>query len=152
MPACLPTRNGMAVGVRRCRVARLLAWHFLHVAHAFVPTSQNYDPQTPSQIRASGGLTKYVWTLPPNEQDSTGLGCGLAYAWDPALCDQLLPNFGERSVWGLSFVTCKSLRAAMERAFQSWEANHPIIRFHDISNICRAQNATPPSGSGCGLA
>eukprot|EP00966_Prymnesium_polylepis_P241484 5584727-Prymnesium_polylepis.1 len=121
------------------------------MAKAFVPTSQIYEPLSPDQIRAEGGLTRYVWTVPTLEQDNAGLGGGLTYAWDPDLCRQLLPNFGERYLWGISFVTCKTLRAAMERAFASWEANHPMIGFHDVTNLCLAQNATPPPGSGCAI-
>ncbi|KAL1508074.1 hypothetical protein AB1Y20_007668 [Prymnesium parvum] len=141
-----------ALGRPRVDLTLLLVLAALPRCHSFVPTAQNYDPLSPDEVRAKGGLTQYVWTTPTSEHDTAGLGGGLSYAWDPTLCDELLPNFGERSVWGVSFVDCHSIRAAMERAFASWEANHPIIQFHDISNLCRAQNATPPALSGCALA
>ena len=98
------------------------------------------------------GLTQYVWTTPSGQWDEQGLGGGLTYAWDSTLCDDLLPHFNERHVWGVEFVSCKSLRAAMERAFASWEANHALVRFHDVTNMCSLDNSTPPGGTGCSLA
>ena len=52
---------------------------------------------------------------------------GIAYAWDPALCDQLLPSFSEDIIF-LDLVTCHDLRAALHRAFNAWSANHEYIR------------------------
>ena len=146
----LSLRGGTTVmAAARRLVLASAAWA---AVEAFVPTSQNYNFLSPAQIRANGGLTNYVWTTPTSEHDTSGLGGGLTYAWDPYLCDQLIPHFGERNVWGFKFVTCKSLRAAMERSFASWEANHPYISFNDITNQCDKQNATPPDRAVCALA
>ena len=38
----------------------------------------------------------------------------------------------------ITFINCNDLRAAMERAFSSWEAHHPLIRFHDVTLQCNA--------------
>ena len=85
-----------------------------------------------------------LWDMPAQSGELWGLGGGIAYAWDPALCDDLLPRFDE-DIYGWQFIECANLRAAMERAFASWETHHPMIRFNDVTAEC---NRTYGSSSG----
>ncbi len=80
-------------------------------------------------------LLGYLWSLPEDAASSHGLGGGIAWAWDPALCDALLPNFHE-DVFAIPLVTCHSLRAAMHRGFASWSENHARFGFVDVTDEC----------------
>ena len=68
------------------------------------------------------------WTYPASTDSLRGLGGGIAWAWDPALCGVMQPIFRE-DLFFASLVQCKDLTAAMHRAFDSWAANH---RVHDL--------------------
>jgi hypothetical protein len=37
----------------------------------------------------------FLWTDPEDPLDDTGLGNSITWAWDPALCDKLMPVFKE---------------------------------------------------------
>ena len=39
-------------------------------------------------------------------------------------------------MYSFVFLTCDDLRAGMDRAFRSWSANHPYVRFHDVTQRC----------------
>ena len=47
-------------------------------------------------------------------EELNGLGGGITWAWDPALCDKLLPQFSEKdsSGPGSNLVTCEGVKAA----------------------------------------
>ena len=77
----------------------------------------------------------YLWTLPALSTDNRGLGGGIAWAWDPTLCDSLLPLFRETLLW-TALVECHDLHAAMHRAMASWSANHQYISFIDVTDEC----------------
>ena len=101
----------------------------------------------------------YYWHAPVDRADTRGLGGGIAWAWDDALCQEggwLSPEQeahfkgrGDSSPSGrledqfsedfffFDFVTCISIRAAMHRAFQTWANVHPDISFIDVSEECR---------------
>ena len=107
-----------------------------------------------AELKASGGAVNRVWDLPAMAASVSGLGSGISYAWDPMLCDQLLPTFSE-DISGMSFITCDSLRAAWARALTTWSVHHPQISFTDVSKACDAAADTtggPVNGEGCSLA
>lgn len=88
----------------------------------------------------------YVWSLPEDATSANGLGGGITWAWDPALCGRLLPRFREGAML-VPFVTCDDLRASMHRGFASWADNHAHISFVDVTQECAAidhLNATCP--------
>lgn len=100
----------------------------------------------------------YYWHAPVNRADNRGLGGGITWAWDDALCrgggwlsseqkdhfkgrgdypsGRLEDQFSE-DFFFFDFVTCISIRAAMHRAFQTWADVHPDISFIDVSEECR---------------
>ena len=78
----------------------------------------------------------FVWNYPSNASDNTGLGGGITWAWDDALCPKLLPLFTE-DLFFYDLVSCYDLKAAMHRAFDSWAANHRAISFVDVTEACR---------------
>ena len=127
------------------------------MAHAWITTSQEQDDvsaETLDVIRASNGAVNRVWSLPEDTTNSKGLGGGLTFAYDEKICDELLPAMSEASgLWGLSFVDCSSISAAIRSAFASWTVNHPNIKFHDVTNDCRLQQNEKggPFGKGCSL-
>ena len=114
----------------------------------------DYTAQTLARVQASRGAINRLWTAPAHWTEPDGLGSGVTYAWDPQLCDALLPRFSE-DLWFTEFVTCNTLRAAMARAFATWSAHHPAIAFKDLTAACDdagAWNTSGPSGRGCNAA
>ena len=114
----------------------------------------DYTAQTLARVQASRGAVNRLWTAPAHWTEPDGLGSGVTYAWDPQLCDALLPRFSE-DLWFTEFVTCNTLRAAMARAFATWSAHHPAIAFKDLTAACDdagAWNTSGPSGRGCNAA
>ena len=73
--------------------------------------------------------------MPEDPTSHEGLGGGITWAWDPALCDALLPRFRE-DFFFVPFVTCTMLKAAMNRGFASWSANSARISFVDVTEEC----------------
>ena len=98
----------------------------------WVSTSQEQRDSSATslaQLRASRGNLNRVWTYPPDATSSAGLGGGLTFAYDRKICDELLPAMSEASgLWGLRFVDCDTIFAAIRSAFASWSVNHPDIR------------------------
>ena len=89
---------------------RQLLWASLIAPlRSFVPTALLADTTLEAAARSDGAINR-LWTLPLDVNSGEGLGGGLNYAWDPNLCDQLLPVFSE-DVPGVSFIDCDSLRA-----------------------------------------
>ena len=75
------------------------------------------------------------WSLPSDAASADGLGGGISYAVDPALCASLLPHFPEES-WLTTLalpmpqlIDCSSVRAAVRRALASWAAVNGNLRF-----------------------
>ena len=80
-------------------------------------------------------LLGYLWNMPEDPLSHVGLGGGITYAWDPNLCDALLPRFRE-DFFFMPFVDCVMLKAAMARGFHSWSANNARISFVDVTDEC----------------
>jgi len=87
-------------------------------------------------IGASQADLGYLWHMPENVSDTTGLGGGITWAWDPKLCDQLAPRFREDIFGWESFLNCDDYKAAVARAFDKWSANNRWIKFLDVSREC----------------
>ena len=125
-------------------------------AQAWVPTAVSYqDPgNTLAEVQAKAGAINRLWNLPADETSTHGFSSGISYAWDPELCDNLLPLFSE-DISGIAFITCDSLRAAWSRALSTWSVHHPQISFTDVTAECeRAGDLTggPVNGEGCSFA
>ena len=111
----------------------------------FVTISQSYRGSHPSQLAANQrGVNVsnaqqslgFLWHSPAASNESRGLGMGITWAWDGALCPKLLPRFKE-DFFFVEFLTCKDLKAAMHRAFASWAQNHPLINFVEVTEECK---------------
>jgi len=74
----------------------------------------------------------YLWTFPEDADDCTGLGCGISWQLDPALCGALLPVYRD----DFRVVTCDDFKAALHRAFSVWSRNHRDINFVDVTEEC----------------
>jgi len=61
----------------------------------------------------------YLWTMPTDSADLSGLGGGITWAWDPDLCNSMKSAFYQELVPG---VKCEDLRAAVRRAFSAWSS------------------------------
>lgn len=98
-----------------------------------------------------------MWTFPANSEDTTGLGGGVTYAFDPELCPKLMPLFKE-DIAGASFITCDDAKSAVFRALNSWGTNSRFFKFTDVTGEC--ENAGWPTSfnqveqphGGCALA
>ena len=140
-------------------MARLHALFLLmQPAHSWVSTSQHQrDAAAGSlqRLRESNGAINRVWNSPLEATSTDGLGGGLSFAYDTNLCDELLPSFSEASgLWGLTFVDCESIFAAIRTAFSTWSTNHPSLKFNDVTAECAALGDTTggPFGRGCSRA
>ena len=76
-----------------------------------------------------------LWTLPANALDTTGLGGGITFAFDPELCGRLMPLFRE-DIAGASFITCDDIKASVFRAFNAWGTNSRFFKFTDVTGEC----------------
>ena len=111
-------------------------------ASAWIATAQLWPTNAsglwrPEKIAMRLGAVSAVW-------DDSIVSGGIPYAWDPSLCARLLERFGD-DVFVWQFVSCESLRQSLERAFAVWAANHPVIRFRDVSHEC---DALPSAATG----
>ena len=69
----------------------------------------------------------YLWTLPEDTSDSRGLGGGIAWAWDPNLCDNIIDQFSE-DFFFIPFITCVAapasrVAAACRAPVRRWRRN-----------------------------
>lgn len=104
-------------------------------------TVLSYDPPDKS--------LGYLWSAPRRGYplSERGLGHSITWAWDPELCDALLPMFSE-TFYALSLIGCEAIQAGMQRAFATWAQNHPIISFTDVTELCRQTGALRPGRDG----
>ena len=118
---------------------------FFACSAGFVTISQSYRGSPPHLISSNQrGVNVsnaqqslgFLWHSPEASNESRGLGMGITWAWDGALCPKLLPRFKE-DFFFVEFLTCKDLKAAMHRAFQSWAQNHPLINFVEVTEECK---------------
>ena len=93
------------------------------------------------------------WSLPSDAASADGLGGGISYAVDPALCASLLPHFPEES-WLTTLalpmpqlIDCSSVRAAVRRALASWAAVNGNLRFYEVTDMCAGRWQTPTAAT-----
>ena len=87
----------------------------------------------------------FRWSLPADSRSYEGLGGGIAWALDPAFCEQLLPSFHEDAPTSryYRFVDCDEIKDAFVRAMSTWAANPDFLNFKDVSSECAAVSAEP---------
>jgi hypothetical protein len=93
----------------------------------------SYSTSTVNADRSLG----FLWSLPASSMDERGLGQSITWAWDPALCDALVPTLRDEAL-SIRMVGCASLKSAMQRAFDTWSQNHPAISFIEVTDLCEA--------------
>jgi len=79
----------------------------------------------------------YLWSYPEDADDTTGLGGGITWQWDPRLCEVIIDKFDE-DFFFIPFIQCSDLKASMHRAFASWSDNHKDINFVEVTEECKA--------------
>ena len=89
-----------------------------------LPTSRHWQSQLGS-----------LWHWPESTSETRGLGGGITYAWDPALCDRLMPLFRE-DLAAVSFIGCEDAQSALFRAMNAWAANSRFVKFVDVTDEC----------------
>ena len=112
------------------------------------PVDGQADPYADVHIQQTLG---YLWSQPSDPSSHRGLGGGITWAWDPNLCDALLPTFKE-DFFFVPFVTCPSLKSAMHRAFASWSDNSAALSFNDVTAECEKLSQTGRAEQDCPLA
>lgn len=85
-------------------------------AGAWLAAAQRWAPYEggawrPEQVRQRDGAMSGLWDV------SAG---PISFAWDPSLCERLLPRFDE-DVWPVYHLSCAMLRASLARAMRTWE-------------------------------
>jgi hypothetical protein len=137
--------------------------HFLlllagHPALGWISTSQaRYGAQiedlaagtrgesTSSAFRSLG----WLWHAPYDALDTRGLGGGITYAVDPALCSHLLPRVQD-GAWAMQFLAgCSDLRASIARGLSVWAVMHPLIAFTDVTHVCEASGELVAGATSC---
>ena len=68
-------------------------------------------------------------------EDITGLGGGIAYAWDPALCDTITEYVKEK-VLGQNLAGCDDIKNSFKRSMLQWTMNHRYITAYDVTGQC----------------
>ena len=58
----------------------------------------------------------WIWSAPRTRTDPRGLGQSITWAWDPALCDKLLPAF-KSDAFGIPMLDCQSVRTVRRPLF-----------------------------------
>ena len=96
----------------------------------------------------------FRWSLPPFANASDGLGRGITWAMHPDFCKQMMPAFrGEYLLFGaVRFLTCDSLRSAVDDALATWSSNHRAIVFKDVTDACSAPGGFDAATDRCRLA
>lgn len=127
-------------------------------AHGWISQSQSIYGAQISEIQDQmNGLKSnrdvvtqlgFLWTMPEAVDDSTGLGGGITWAWNPELCELLKPRFRE-GILGQDFLDCDDYRAAIAHAFDTWAANNRHIKFLDVTRECELAglNFGPPKSA-----
>ena len=89
----------------------------------------------------------WLWHSPVNRDDTRGLGGGITWAMDAALCDLILPKFREDIFGAGKIVSCKEIHAAVARSFDKWAANNRNFKFTDMTKECTIAglNFGPPT-------
>ena len=126
---------------------------------AWLTTSQEQGDSSALDLdllASSNGAINRIWYLPEAAREHGGLGGGISFAYDEErICGDLLPAFSESAnLWGASFIDCGSIKAAIRSAFASWTSNHPMLKFHDVTQDCNLAGDTTggPMGIGCSKA
>lgn len=73
------------------------------------------------------------------ENGVRGLGGGIEYAVADDFCEKMIPLFIDNPQ-----PTCEQLKEIIQRAFDKWEAGHPILRFVDVTGKIKPE--LPPAG------
>ena len=68
-------------------------------------------------------------------EDTTGLGGGIAYAWDPTLCDTITEYVKEK-VLGQNLAGCDDIKNSFKRSMLQWTMNHRYINAYDVTGQC----------------
>mmetsp|Transcript_48604 Transcript_48604/g.127008 ORF Transcript_48604/g.127008 Transcript_48604/m.127008 type:complete len:663 (-) Transcript_48604:239-2227(-) len=124
-------------------------------AHGWVTSSQSLYGAQIEQVKdmMEGQVTGrtpiaelgWLWHYPTSNDDNRGLGGGITWAWDSALCSKLEPRFREDIIGG-DLVGCNEMKAAIARAFDKWGANSRFLHFLDVTKECEnaGLNYGPP--------
>ncbi len=98
----------------------------------------NGTPDDPSDDLLDAARWSYVpYSLV--EDGVRGLGGGLEYAIAEDFCARLLPRFIDSPK-----PSCEQLHEAIQRAFDRWAADHPVLRFTDATG--KITPTLPPAG------
>ena len=81
----------------------------------------------------------FFWSRPQDAYGTNGLGGGITWAMHPDFCDEIMSSFREESfLFGaIRFMTCDSLRNAIDASLKTWSSNHKHIAFKDVTDTCR---------------
>ena len=76
--------------------------------------------------RINGKPPLYRWSETTDVRSDYGLGGGISFAFDPQLCDLIIPQFpeGKDVIRFYEFVTCATIKEVVLSAFRTWAANN----------------------------
>jgi len=142
-------RLGPSSTCTRYNMARTIGLFIVCAAvgvHGWVTTSQSvYGAQIDeikAQMRGEDSTREdiaelgWLWFYPEDTQNNRGLGGGITWAWNPALCDMLQSQFREDVFGGGMLIGCAEMKAAVARAFNKWAANSRYLTFIDVTHEC----------------
>ena len=80
----------------------------------------------------------FFWSSPEDATSLEGLSGGISWAMHPDFCPSIIPKFREEQLlFGtIKFMTCDSLRNAIDTALRTWSSNHPHLSFSDVTDAC----------------
>ena len=94
----------------------------------------------------------YRWSASADIREDRGLGGGITYAFDPELCERMLPLFSEGKdiIRFYEFVTCATIKDVVVSGLRTWSANSRNINFLDVTTLCDNETLwTKTSGTAC---
>eukprot|EP00908_Phaeocystis_cordata_P001068 Transcript_11143.p1 GENE.Transcript_11143~~Transcript_11143.p1 ORF type:complete len:693 (-),score=59.63 Transcript_11143:840-2717(-) len=81
------------------------------------------------------------WSMAQNNSYDYGLNGGIAFVFSPdfdTFCKQLLFKMPEND-GAFQWARCEEMQNAVMRAMATWEANHQMIKFVDVTKACERE-------------
>ena len=122
----------------------------LSSAYVILPGMHKYPDRPAFGIRWNSPTKRDTW---PKNTVNDGLAGGLAFAYSPsfdAFCDGLVDQMLENTAT-IKWANCEEIENAVMRAMATWEANHQVIKFVDVTQAC-ARDPSVDDMRNCSLA
>ncbi len=131
------------MGVRAVLLALLAGLLALGSGYVILPGMHMfYEPDDPSsEMAGPNNPFSLKWSMAQNNSYDYGLNGGIAFVFSPdfdTFCKQLLFKMPEND-GAFQWARCEEMQNAVMRAMATWEANHQMIKFVDVTKACERE-------------